>query len=227
MDPYDILGVPKDASDSAIKQAFRKRSKETHPDIKGAGSAAAFEEVVRANLVLSDPKARERFDRTGEFEDKGPTQHPDHAAHAIIGQMLGSLIDEVGDEIFRKDVLKVMLQHLSTGIDQTKAAIKKLEKRAARAEKLKGRFATVGQHPNLMEGIVAARLNDYRRAIEMNNAALVAPQRAREIIKQYRYRTDPETQNDMSAFAQQMAQQLDKQTRDALFGGFFNYDPGA
>lgn len=225
MDPYDILGVPKDASDSAIKQAFRKRSKETHPDIKGAGSAAAFEEVVRANLVLSDPKARERYDRTGECPDTGTTQHPDHAAHAIIGQMLSTLIEEIGDDLFRKDVVKVMIQHLNQGISQTKGNIQKLERKAARAEKMRGRFTTTTGQQNILEGVVNAKIADYRRAIQMNTDALVAPQRAAELLKAYRYKTDPADPSH-GDLAKMMQQQLDMAAKNSFFGGFFS-DSGA
>lgn len=65
-DPYRVLGVPPDASLDAIKQAFRERALECHPDRAAAGEeAASADEFVRVRAafdVLSDPKARRRYD---------------------------------------------------------------------------------------------------------------------------------------------------------------------
>ncbi len=67
-DPYDVLGVPKSASADQIKQAYRKLSKELHPD-KHKGDKAAeekFKEVNKAYEILSDPQKKQAFDQFGE-----------------------------------------------------------------------------------------------------------------------------------------------------------------
>jgi len=61
---YDILGVPKSASDSEIKKAYRKLAKEYHPD-KNASAGDKFKEISFAHDVLSDPKKREIYDKYG------------------------------------------------------------------------------------------------------------------------------------------------------------------
>ena len=50
-DYYDLLGVDTGADAAAIKKAYRKKAKETHPD--GGGTAAAFIEVQKAYEWLS------------------------------------------------------------------------------------------------------------------------------------------------------------------------------
>lgn len=65
-DFYDILGVPKTASEAEIKSAYRKLARKHHPDIdKSADSAARFKEVSEAYQVLSDPKKRQTYDQFG------------------------------------------------------------------------------------------------------------------------------------------------------------------
>src|SRR3989344_3901616 len=54
---YDILGVPKSASEDDIKTAFRKLAHKYHPDKKG-GDEKKFKEVSEAYAVLSDKKKR-------------------------------------------------------------------------------------------------------------------------------------------------------------------------
>jgi DnaJ-class molecular chaperone len=71
-DPYEILGVPRGATHSAIKSAFRKLAKKLHPDAnKGDPKAAArFAELNSAYEILGDEKKRAQFDR-GEIDAEG------------------------------------------------------------------------------------------------------------------------------------------------------------
>ncbi|EAS06522.3 DnaJ carboxy-terminal domain protein (macronuclear) [Tetrahymena thermophila SB210] len=60
---YEVLGVPKEATQSEIKKAFMKAAKEHHPD-KG-GDAEKFKEYQAAYEVLGDAKKRELYDKYG------------------------------------------------------------------------------------------------------------------------------------------------------------------
>lgn len=61
---YEILGVDKQASLEDIKKAYRKKAKETHPDVNGGdpGAEDKFKEVVEAYDTLSDPQKRYSYD---------------------------------------------------------------------------------------------------------------------------------------------------------------------
>lgn len=66
-DPYAVLGVSKTASPDEVKQAYRKLSKEWHPD-KHKGDKSAedkFKEINEAYETVSDPKKRAQYDQFG------------------------------------------------------------------------------------------------------------------------------------------------------------------
>ncbi len=66
-DFYEILGVPKNASDTDIKKAYRKVALKYHPDRNPDDKAAEdkFKEAAEAYEVLSDGDKRARYDRFG------------------------------------------------------------------------------------------------------------------------------------------------------------------
>lgn len=66
-DLYDILGVPRTASEGDVKKAYRRLAKQYHPDVNPGNKAAEekFKEVTAAFEVLSDPKKRKLYDEFG------------------------------------------------------------------------------------------------------------------------------------------------------------------
>lgn len=74
-DYYEILGIPKNASEQDIKKAYRTMAKKYHPDMNKDNKEAEtkFKEVQEANEVLSDPQKRAAYDQYGHaaFEQGG------------------------------------------------------------------------------------------------------------------------------------------------------------
>jgi molecular chaperone DnaJ len=66
-DPYEVLGVPRDADESQIKKAFRKLARELHPDVNRHDPDAEekFKEAAEAYEILNDAERRALYDRYG------------------------------------------------------------------------------------------------------------------------------------------------------------------
>src|SRR4051794_41901089 len=66
-DPYEVLGVGRDADETTIKKAFRRLARELHPDVNQHDPEAEqkFKEAAEAYEILSDPERRAPYDRYG------------------------------------------------------------------------------------------------------------------------------------------------------------------
>jgi DnaJ-class molecular chaperone len=69
-DYYSTLGVPRDASDEAIRTAYRNLARKHHPDVNPGDSQAEerFKEIAEAYAVLADSTKRQQYDTRGPEE---------------------------------------------------------------------------------------------------------------------------------------------------------------
>ena len=74
-DFYEVLGIPKTATEAEIKKAFRTTAKKYHPDMHTGDKECEekFKEAQEAYAVLSDPEKRRQYDQFGHaaFDGSG------------------------------------------------------------------------------------------------------------------------------------------------------------
>jgi molecular chaperone DnaJ len=88
-DPYEILGVARDADETTIKKAFRKLARELHPDVNAHDPDAEtkFKEAAEAYEILNDPERRATYDRYGHEGLRSGGMGPDFSSFGSISDL--------------------------------------------------------------------------------------------------------------------------------------------
>lgn len=181
---YDVLGLDPDAPADAIKRAYRKAAKETHPD--AGGNPQEFALVKLASDVLSNPERRKRYDSTGDEAEAEP-DNATSRTYQVIGSSLMKIIEQTTEknvDMATLDICYILRQMIAADLaqlagllDGNRAAIKKLE-RIERRFKKKNKD---GQ-PNHLQIIVAGHVQMFRKGVEQGELDVAAHKRAIMIL---------------------------------------------
>jgi molecular chaperone DnaJ len=125
-DPYDVLGVERDASTDEVKSAFRRLAQRFHPDRNPGDDQAQqkFKEINAAYQILSDPEKRAMFDRFGnagpgaggvgfDFSDLGNIN-----MDGIFGDLLRGFGIRTGDRGDIKKEIVVSFEEAAAGAEK-------------------------------------------------------------------------------------------------------------
>lgn len=123
-DPYETLGVAKDATKDQIKKAYRKKMKDAHPDREDGDHATAVA-LNKAWDTLGDDEKRKRFDETGSAGPQEPTI--EDKARMSLAKAFDELL---GDEIewaAHEDPLARLKKGIKEALVQYEVEIKMLD----------------------------------------------------------------------------------------------------
>ena len=101
-DPYEVLGVPRDADETTIKKAFRKLARELHPDVNRHDPDAEekFKEAAEAYEILNDAERRATYDRYGHDGLRSGGFSPNFEGFGSISDLFDAFFGGAGGGIF-------------------------------------------------------------------------------------------------------------------------------
>lgn len=190
--PYEVLGLGRDATEAEIRAAYRQLSKEKHPD--GGGTAEAFAAIGLAHSILMDERRRTAFDREGKVtEDK-----PDNAragALQLIDAFISGVVAAYATNFDpyldprRRDLVAEFRAQMNEQISQQTAEIFQTEKAIKFVVDFKGRFS--GKDPaNPIERSLERQIEKARGVLDQMKEQIENRRLALEIIDGYTFRAD-------------------------------------
>lgn len=101
-DPYEVLGVSRQANEAQIKKAFRQLARELHPDVNTEDPDAGerFKEAAEAYEILSDPERRATYDRFGHEGLRSGGYQPNFDQFGSISDLFEAFFGAGGGGIF-------------------------------------------------------------------------------------------------------------------------------
>ncbi|MBY4610751.1 J domain-containing protein [Rhizobium sp. 9T] len=184
-DPYDILGVERDADEAQLKAAYRKLAKVAHPD--SGGDSQAFDNLQKAYALLLDPVRRKVYDDTGydvEFADAAELQ----ALVMIEKLVTDAVLDERAPGSF--DPVAVMHDSLSEELRKARFSKSELERHASRIGLHLERLAKQSGR-DVLAHMFRARIEAIGKAVAETEAKIKATERAADMLSGYVYDIDP------------------------------------
>lgn len=183
-DPYDILGVARDAGEEQIKAAYRKRAKAAHPD--SGGDTETFSQLQKAYELLLDPVRRKVFDDTGY--DVELTDAVDLQALVAIEKLITDMVlDEREPGTF--DPVAKMRAALLEEIRKAHFSKSELERHSNR---INLHLDRLGKRPgkDVVGHMLRARIKAIATAISETESKIGANERACDMLDGYLYVMD-------------------------------------
>lgn len=174
--PYEILGVPKDATADEVKAAFRREASKAHPDREG-GSGERMAAVNEAYAVLADASRRKHFDQTGSTGQ--PPSVDDEAVQLLTAMFARALEQEVGGIVeFARDQAHGFQQTL---IQQREDALAK----ARKLEGKRGKVRTKGGASNIVQALIDSQVAALRSQVASLNHQLKVASATCKLLEAY------------------------------------------
>ncbi|MHB8531686.1 MAG: molecular chaperone DnaJ [Solirubrobacteraceae bacterium] len=97
-DPYELLGLARDASEQEVKKAFRLLARELHPDVNAHDPQAEekFKEAAEAYEILSDAERRATYDRYGHDGLRSGGYAPNFEGFGSISDLFNAFFGGAG-----------------------------------------------------------------------------------------------------------------------------------
>lgn len=192
--PYDILGVDKNASQEDIKKAFKDKAKNTHPD--RGGNEEEFKKIAEANMILSDPERRKYYDQTGSTKNHRPSFEQrlvDHLDKAIVAAIENCEISMIKKFNIVTEIINSNKQQISkfnkeiNNITRKKQTLEEFVRRLSKKDK---------GSSDLLKASISNRMQMMDLTIDNIRQEIDFLENVEKFLKEYEYRVDKEEKKE-------------------------------
>jgi curved DNA-binding protein CbpA len=191
IDLYEILGVDKKSTADEIKNAYKMKAKENHPDKEG-GSHEKMTDIVRAYGVLGKEGSRKRYDDTGEESDVGF----EVKFQELVNFAFLKIVDE--NDIERVDLVKELDKYIKFVARENNKTKNELLDKEAKLTKVKNKLSAKGD--NRIGKILDMNLHDIKRQIIGIEDYMTFLKECTEVVNHHSYEFNPEPQEQVHYF---------------------------
>lgn len=177
-EPHKLLGVRQDASETEIKDAYRKKAKRAHPD--AGGSSKQFDDLKRA-----------RDKMLGEDGDPDQGRGPVLALIAhVLQNIIGRAVQE-GIDLKTEDVVNAITILLKKGLDDLATNERTINARRDALMDIIDRFETKKEDgDNVLRAIAIGTLSTTDAALAMSQQQKAIHDAALALVKTQKFRRD-------------------------------------
>ena len=199
LDPYEELGVARNATEAEVKKAYREKAKTAHPD--AGGDIMAWGRLQIAYDILTNPSLRKTYDDTGRIEEDRPDNDRAGALQIIemhFGEIMNAYLLAGAKQKGLKDprkhnLTKAIEGKITAEISEAEHAIPTGREVLAFFQDMKGRF-TIKDQAKVGHDFLTRMVDDQIRRTEEQILGLEGNVRVRklalEIVGGYDFRYD-------------------------------------
>lgn len=188
-DPYETLGVGRDASPEEITKAYRKAARENHPDRNPGDSEAEnrYLAACEAFSLLDDPDRRREYDQTGRT---GQKRRPEAAFMEVLHRVMMQEIMTRRDSVVRTDLVGAMRSVIEDFKSQIRQKVKQAEADKKRFIEVKSRLTAEDGTENFLVTSLQAEIAALERHLIDAAAEMDKMDKALAYLAKLSYRSD-------------------------------------
>jgi len=189
---YETLDLnpepPPDAA--AIKRAYKKKAKQTHPD--AGGKADEFNKVHRAYLVLSDPVRRGKYDQTGDIPEITPETAPLNLLVQFFVTLVAMHLNGQGPDPANLDLIAIAKMQFRKDIMDAENEQVKLRRQMKAWANIAGRFTRYkkSEAPDVIVRSLEAQSKPLEDRIRLLGEQIQMRKDATKLLDGYRFEFD-------------------------------------
>jgi len=206
-DPYQILGVERNASQDEIKRAYRVLAMTYHPDThpEDPDAKRKFIDIAYAYETIGNPEARAHYDTTGQVKRQNDLSIK---AYQKMSTMFMNEIMNRGQTATKMDLITSIRRQLAAEQRKHKSDIKGIEKEQKFLSDILSRLECEDDTEPVLLNCVEDAIDGMEKAKYQSEQEILLAKKCSELLKGYTFRFDQHEDPMMDSYARQLSDMI-------------------